>query len=147
MRYLFSLPIVVVMACSAVSAQQITEFRQPGDVLRVEVKCDGPDAAKIKSVSLYLGMVGEAPKDQAGFDASFSGDRVNAVSPNTFIAEARIPNNIASGDYLLFVNAQAETGSTQYAAGRQFQMPPFHIRNPRTFVPPQITVTEKRNPR
>lgn len=144
MKFAPFLPIMALIACNAVSAQQVTEFRQPGDVLRFEIKFDGPDATKVRTVSLYFGFIGQPPKDQPGFDAGFPGDRVGPTSPNTYILEAKIPTNVASGDYKLFVNAQAETGSTQYEAGNQFQMPPFHIKNSRSFVPPAIIVTERR---
>jgi hypothetical protein len=137
---------MAVIACTAVSAQQVTDFRRPGDVIRLEIKFDGPDAAKIKQVLLSLNKPdGEPPKDQVGFNTSFgSNGWIGEVSPFTFRVEATIPTNIATGDYVLYVNAQAENGRTQYASGNQFKLPPFHIRNDKTFIPPTITVTERR---
>jgi hypothetical protein len=47
-----------------------------------------------------------------------------------------------TGDYFLSVNAQTDTGTTiGYVNGQQLHLPPFHIRNPRTFTRPQITIT------
>ncbi len=146
MRNLLPAVVTAVIACHAVSAQQVTDFRRPGDVIRLEIKFEGPDAPRIKQVLISLNKPdGAPPKDQAGFTTSFgSGGWIGEVSPLTFRVEATIPPNIATGDYVLYVQAQAESGRVQYAAGDQFKLPPFHIRSDKTFIPPTITVTEKR---
>jgi hypothetical protein len=126
----------------AVSAQQVTEFRRPGDVIRVEVNFSGADADKVTSISLYLTATGSLPANQVGFQNGFGGNWTNATSPHTFVTEAKIPADAVTGDYKLFVNARGEAGSTQYTAGDQFQLPLFHIKNERSFVPPAIAVTE-----
>jgi hypothetical protein len=145
MKHVFSLLVTVGLAVSAASAQQVTEVKQPGDVIRVDIKFDGQDADKMTGVSLYLAKPdGNQSKDQVGFAASFGSDSgFNPSAPGTFHAEVRIPKGIASGDYILYVNAQCGAGSTQYVSGRDFQLPPFHIRNGETFRAPKITVTEK----
>jgi len=145
MKHFFPLTVMAVIALSAVSAQQVTEFRQPGDVIRFEIKFDGPDAAKIKRIILALNKPnGETPKDQVGFDTSFgSNGWTGEVSPLTFRVELTVPTNVATGDYVLSVIAQAENGRTQYVSGDQFKLPPFHVRNAKTFIPPTITVTER----
>jgi len=138
---------MAVIACTALSAQQVTEFRQPGDVIRLEIKFDGTDAAKIKQVLISFNKQGAGPtSDQVGFNTSFGNANgwVGESASLTFRVDATIPTNIATGDYILYVQAQAENGRTQYVAGDQFRLPPFHIRNDRTFVPPTITVTERR---
>jgi hypothetical protein len=144
MKNLLYLPIMAVIACSAASAQQVTDFRRPGDTIRLEVKFDGPDASKISTVLLSLNAVGSVPaSDQVGFQTSFNNPSwAGPTSPHTFDIEVVIPANAATGDYKLYVNARAEAGSTQYAAGEQFQLPLIHIRNNKNFVPPAISVTE-----
>jgi hypothetical protein len=133
------------IACSAVSAQQVTDFRRPGDVIRVEIKFEGADAEKITQVSLYLAKPdGTVPKDQTGFSTGFGGQSFGATGHRTFQADVKIPENVVTGEYVLYVNAQGGIGSTQYATGKDFQLSPFHIRNDGTFTPPKITVTERR---
>jgi hypothetical protein len=145
MRNLILASAMAVIALNAVSAQQVTDFRKPGDVIRVEIKFDGPDAGKIKQLSISLNKPdGQVPKDQIGFSTNFGSNWVQESLPLTFRVEVTIPPNIATGDYVLNVNAQAENGRTQYESGNQFKLPPFHIRNDKTFVPPMITVTERR---
>ena len=141
--------IAALLGGSLLTAQEVTEFKRPGDVIRLEIKFDGPDAPKVKTVSLYLGTNANPANNQAGFANLFQTGESGPSSPNTFDVDAKIPNipnNVATGDYILSVNAQAETGRTTYAAGTQFQLPPFHIRNDRTFTPPKITVLERREP-
>jgi hypothetical protein len=138
---------MAVIACSAISAQQVTDFRQPGDVIRLEIKFDGTDAAKIKQVMISFGKQGSGPSaDQVGFNTSFGNNEgwVPQSAPLTFHVEATVPANIASGDYILSVNAQAENGRTSYTSGDQFQLPTFHIRNDRKFTAPKIFVTKRR---
>jgi len=144
MKTLSFLPVLAAIMCSALAAQQVTDFRRPGDVIRIEVKFDGPDANKIKSIVLYLSAVGSIPGNQIGFQNGFGGDWTDAASPHTFETEVKIPANVATGDYKLSINARAEAGSTQYVAGDQFHLPLFHIKNERSFVPPTVTVTERR---
>ena len=146
MKNLLFLSVIVVIACSAVSAQRVTDFRRPGDTIRVEVKFDGPDASNISTVLLSLNAVGSVPaSNQAGFQTSFTNPGWSGpTSPHTFDLEVVIPATVATGDYKLYVNARAEAASTQYVAGEQFQLPLVHIRNNKNFVPPAITVTELR---
>jgi hypothetical protein len=141
MKTLFLLCSIAVMICTSISAQQITEFRQPGDVIRLEIKFDGQDTAKITSVMLYLGARGNPLADQSGFREYMQSSRASATSPGKFIVEVQIPPDCATGDYALTVNAFADTGITRYVEGQQFNLPLFHVRNPKTFTPPHITVT------
>jgi hypothetical protein len=122
-------------------AQQATELaKHPGDTLKFEIKFDGPDAGKIKQVFLYLGSVpGRAP-DQPGFDAGFRGNDAQLIGANTFKADITIPDNAATGDYILYVTANANPGGFQYKGGDQFPMHFIHIENPNTFRPPHIEV-------
>jgi hypothetical protein len=139
--------ITAVLGIVPISAQpqpsEVTEFRKPGDALHFEVKFNGPDADKIRSVSIDFNVTGNKPTaDQTGFQRSFGGPTFTASSPRTFVVEAKIPETACSGDYRVYVNVQSDSGSFQYVSGEQFQMPLIHIRNDRTFTAPQITVTE-----
>jgi len=145
MKNIFSLLVFALIACSAVSAQQVTDFRKPGDVIRLEIKFEGQDASKIKRVSAAFNIPsGATPVNQNGFGASFGGDAAVETAPHTYVVEAKVPNSAATGDYFAYINVQAEDGGTQYIAGQQFQLHPFHVKNDRSFVPPTITVTELR---
>jgi hypothetical protein len=84
---------MAVMAC-AVSAQQITEFRQPGDVIRLEIKFDGADAPKIKTISLYLNAQTNPSDDQAGFMNWAQTQQFGATSPGKFLVEMKIPGTV-----------------------------------------------------
>jgi hypothetical protein len=140
-----TIAIAALLGGSLLAAQKVTEFKRPGDIIRLEIKFDGPDATKVKTVSIRLNATVGPPSDQSQFRTSFTSSKsFPPTSPNTFYADATIPDTIASGDYVLYVDAQAETGGAQYTSGNQFQLPPFHIRNERTFKPPQITVLERR---
>ena len=145
MRNLFSLLVTVGLAVSAVSAQQVTDFRKPGDAIRLEIKFDGTDAARIRQVNVMFSRQGPGePADQVGFSPSFGNGWTGESAPLVFRVEVTVPTNIATGDYILYVNAMAENGRTSYVSGNQFKFPVIHIRNDRTFAPPTITVTERR---
>lgn len=136
----------VLLALSFSQAQDAHPLpRHPGDVIKFEVKFDGPNADKIKTVNVLLRLRAAVPQDHDGFSAGFGGDSVQSSAPNTFRPEIKIPDNAASGDYFLDVNAAADgsAGSASYRDGAQFHLNPIHIENTRTFVPPHITVTEQ----
>jgi hypothetical protein len=83
----------------------------------------------------------QIPKDQAGFTGQFNtAGRVQASSPRTFVVEMKIPDNAATGEYRLFVDAAADEGSAGYSDGQEFNTPAIHVENPRTFTPPSIGV-------
>ena len=115
--------------------------RHPGDVIKYEIKFDGPNADKIKTVFARMNATGLVPKDQSGFATQFNppGD-VPASSPKTFIVEMKIPDNAATGEYRLHVTATAEEGRAEYESGQEFNVPTIHVENPRTFTPPGIAV-------
>jgi len=149
MRPLKFLLVTAVLEIASVSAQQqpvaeATEFRKPGDVIRFDIKFSGPDADKIRTASLYLGLAGGgASTDQPGFSQGFGGPPSRQTAPRVFSVNAPVPDVIASGNYTVYINVQTDTGTGfQYASGNQFETPLIHIRNDRTFRPPQITVSE-----
>jgi hypothetical protein len=142
-----TIAIAALLGGSLLAAQEVTEFKRPGDVVRFEIKFSGPDAVKVKAVSLQLNAKVGPPDDQSGFTTAFTSMKSFGPSaPNTFEAEVAVPENIASGDYVLYINAQAETGAARYESGQQFQLPLLHVRNDRTFKAPQVTVVERRAP-
>lgn len=116
--------------------------RHPGDVIKFEIRFDGPNADKIKSVDAGLGIKGPIPKDQSGFRGGAGANSGPPVSPDAFRVEIKIPDNIATGDYVLGIGANAAEGSAGYQDGQDFHIAPIRIENPRTFVPPSITVKE-----
>jgi hypothetical protein len=126
----------------AQAQQAMPLARHPGDVIKYEIKFDGPNADRIKTVNAGLGIRGPIPKDQAGFSGGFgTNGPVGPSSPATFKVELTVPPNIATGDYYLGVNAHADEGSAGYSDGQDFNLPPVHIENPKMFTPPGIKVT------
>jgi len=63
-------------------------------------------------------------------------------APKTFDLELKVPDNTATGDYVLAFSATAAEGSADYSNGRDFNIPPIRIENPRTFTPPSVTVKQ-----
>jgi hypothetical protein len=144
-RLRFAVALTLLLACSLSDAQEVKELaRHPGDVLKFEVKFDGPDASKVKHISLYLALQGGSPpSNQPGFTNGFRGASASSSEPNIFRPEIRISENAATGDYFLMVSAAAEPGDAEYKTGEQFQMHLFHIENPKSFNAPKITVKEQ----
>jgi hypothetical protein len=115
--------------------------RHPGDVIKYEIKFDGPNADRIKTVYARMNTGQNPPKDQAGFSNQFSTlGQVQASSPRTFAVEMKIPDNVATGEYRLYISATAAEGGADYADGQEFDVPAVHVENPRTFTPPSIKV-------
>jgi|ERR1700722_3121180 len=116
----------------------------PGYTIKLKVKFDGPDASKIKNVSLYIGSkTGTLPHDQPNFTNGWRGGNFPPVASATFEPELTIPPNLASGDYVLTVTASAEIGSADYKAGEQFSLRDYRVENSTTLIPPKITVEER----
>jgi hypothetical protein len=132
----------ILMGLGIAQAQQLQEQpKHPGDVLKFEVKFEGPDADKIKYVSLNLGLAaGSSLEKQVGFNQGLSGASRIQVAPRTFHIEVIVTDDIASGDYTLSqLNAGAEVGGENYPQ-RDFQGYRVHIENPRTFIPPKVSI-------
>jgi hypothetical protein len=113
--------------------------RHPGDVIKYEIKFDGPNADKITNVNGSLGINAAVPKYQSGFTGGISGAS-RSIAPKTFELSFTIPNNIADGDYILSFSATANEGSSEYTNGNEFTVPPVHIENARKFTPPAVSV-------
>jgi len=117
--------------------------RHPGDVIKYEIKFDGPNADKIKTVNASIGLTTPQAKDQiVGFSTGFGTPRpVAPSSPNTFVVEMTIPSTVATGDYVLAnISANVDQGSIDYNNGQDFKVPPIRIENSKTFVSPSVSV-------
>jgi hypothetical protein len=138
----FSFVIAALLSLGFLHAQVAAPLaRHPGDVVKYEIKFDGPNADRIKTVYARMNM-GQPPKDQAGFTSQFNTPgQVQPSSPKTFLIEMKVPDNAANGEYTLFVTATADEGSANYQEGQEFNVPPVHIENPKKFVPPSVKVT------
>jgi hypothetical protein len=115
--------------------------RHPGDVIKYQIVFDGPNADKITRVNGNLGHTGPMPKDQAGFAGGINSGNLTPSSPRTFILEFKVPDNIATGDYVLSFTGFAAEGYGNYANGQDFNVSLIHIENPKTFTPPGVKVT------
>ncbi len=125
-------------------AQEAKELPlHPGDTIKLEVKFDGTDSDKIKTVRAGIRSKATVPTNQVGFDAGFDGNEVSKSPSGEFTSEIKIPENAASGDYYAVVMAFTGLGGTTYKSGTDFQLHDFKIDNQRTFTPPHISVKEK----
>ena len=116
--------------------------RHPGDVVKYEIKFDGSNAEKIKTVSTRMYLDGTIQKDQSGFTPQFNTPgQVQPIAPTTFIVEMKVPPDIATGEYRLYVNAYATEGSVQYSDMQDSNVPAIRIENPAMFTPPGIKFT------
>jgi hypothetical protein len=137
-----SVMVAVLLSLGFLQAQEAKPLaRHPGDILKYEIKFSGPTADQIKSVDASLGLTSATQKDQPGFNTGVPG-AVSHPSLDTYHVEMKVPDDIANGDYVLNVNISAALGSTSYNNGNGFTLPPVHIENPRTFVPPSIAVKQ-----
>jgi len=124
--------------CIAQAQEAKPQPLHPGDVLKFEILFSGPDADRINSSYLGLGLTGQRKPDQVGFNTGFGGGATK-VAPRTFHVEAKIPDNIATGDYVVNrVDGNADIGANTYNSG--FGTFTYHIENPKTFTPPSVSV-------
>jgi hypothetical protein len=136
----FKFLIIGLLSCSSLTQAQGPLPRHPGEVIKYQIKFDGPNADKIKTVSAQM-ITNSIPKDQSGFTNGFgTAHQFTPSSPRTFDIELTIPDNIATGDYRLqMVAARADEGSATYSE-QDYSVPIIHVENPRTFTPPGIAV-------
>jgi hypothetical protein len=142
-RFILYGSLVFAMALSAVplKAQGPTTYR-PGEVIRISVTFDGPDASKIVAGNSYAELKTPVEPTQSGFQVGF-GSNSQKTGPNTFELSYKVPDNQASGDYeLLRITATAEIGHDSRV---NFDyIPPdipvlkFKIENPNTVKKPRI---------
>lgn len=137
------LVVAALLSLSFLQAQEARVLaRHPGDAIKFEIKFDGPDAGKVTGVSLHFGLKGSAPADQVGFNEGLDGGSQTQSSPHTFIVEVKIAENDATGTYTLNqVSAGGPVGGKTYAPP-DFQSFTVLVENPKTFVPPKVTVKQ-----
>jgi hypothetical protein len=124
-------------------AQHVEELPPgPGTVFKYDIHFSGPDADKIKSIQLYFQGQEGVPRDQPGFAISFNSGWIGPDGHGTFHVEAKAPENVATNNYILYVNGQLDVGGQlQYAGGKDFPFTPVHITNDKKIQIPAITVT------
>jgi len=134
-----SLAVIFLLGLNIVKAQESKEQTlQPGSTLNFEITLTGPDAERVNQVSLYFGIVSQHQEDQVGFSNGFFGQS-RIISPHTFHVEAKIPENIASGDYELNqVTGYADVGNFTINSG--FGKFVYHVKNTKTFKTPAVAV-------
>ena len=133
--------VTCLLSLSVMQAQQAQPLaRHPGDVIKYEIKFDGPNADRIKSVNAGLGLRTQIPKDQAGFAGGISENNIQPSAPKTFELSFKVPENIADGDYYLNFSALAAEGFGNYSDGQEFNVPAVRIENPKKFTPPAVSV-------
>jgi hypothetical protein len=133
--------IVGLLSFALAQAQEAKPLaRHPGDVIKYEIKFDGPNAKKVIRVAASLSLQTPAQKDQAGFLGTIGGVNTSPSSPKTFDVEITVPEKAATGDYSLTFTGYSDEGYGNYTNGQEFHVPLVHIENPKTFMPPSVTV-------
>jgi len=120
---------------------QIPVYR-PGDMIRVAVTFDGPDADKIIQVRGYMKTDSPAkPKEQPNFNQDENTSSGKRLGPDSFEIDFPIDTNQASGDYrLVEVSATLQVhgqGTVAYSYPQPATLV-FKIDNPNTVVQPQL---------
>jgi|ERR1022692_3181318 hypothetical protein len=111
-----------------------------GDIIRISVTFEGPDAGKIRRAAVDM-RISASAKDQPGFAIDLYAGESRPTTPNTFEVSIKIPANQASGDYKLgmmrgFVDEP--NVMLQYDAPGDFKERIYTIENREHFVKPTI---------
>jgi hypothetical protein len=139
----FKFLIVALLSSAFAQAQEAHPLpRHPGDIIKFEIKFDGLNAGRIKSLNAGLSLRAPVAKDQAGFRTGFGAGAGSPSSPDTFRLEFTVPDNAATGDYYLNFSAIATEGSGDYSDGQEFNLSPIRVENSKTFTPPGVTVKQ-----
>jgi hypothetical protein len=137
--------ITITTILSALSFSQAQEAkplpRHPGNVIKYQIKFDGPNADKVKRVNAVLELRVAVKKDQAGFDPQFSSkpEWIDPSPSGTFLVEMTVPPRAATGEYHLRITAQLDHTNLGYTDGQDFNIT-VNVVNPATFDAPTITV-------
>lgn len=118
----------------------------PGDTVKFAITFSGTDADKIKQVNAAFVLTSPPLANQPNFSQSFeSGATTSATTTRTYLVELKVPDNIASGEYVLHIGAtpSPSPGSIQYVAGQDFPLHSFRVENSRTLIKPSIKVVEQ----
>lgn len=133
---------ILVVGLGIVQAQDAKPLpRHPGELIKYQIKFDGPNADRIKTVNANLSLRIQGPKDQAGFNGGMQTNGIPPSTPRNFELTFKVPENAANGDYFLSFSALADEGYGNYTDGQEFNVPPVRVENPKKFTPPEVTVT------
>ena len=135
LRFLMIL-ILVATPGFAQAPSSVQPYHKVGDTLRYTVVFDGDP--NFSSVSLYFSTPSAPPADQAGLAQNFGINKTQKLGPGKFEVEGTIPDNIASGSYVL-ADIQpriAPNGVKDYDA-REFHQG-FDVENPAKYEFPPL---------
>jgi hypothetical protein len=143
-RWIITVAFVLAVGLGQIAhAQEAKEAPiHPDQTIKLEVKFDGPDAGAFNVVIPSLYLVGAVPAKQTGFGTNIPGSCTKS-GQNTFDCDLPVSSGAATGDYTLTLDARADGIRVIYESGKQFQLHPFHIENPRTFTAPSVTVKQR----
>jgi hypothetical protein len=113
----------------------------PGDLVTFSLAFDGHDVAQIDQVRIGFRAQSPAPSDQQTFEVSFFGGQSARLDENKFEANIRVPVNVATGDYDLYlVRATSKPPLTLTLGYEGGDLPKrtIRIRNPAHFIKPTI---------
>ncbi len=128
----------VVMFSLSANAQEPTQH--PGQVVKISVTFDGPDAGKITGAAMNW-YTQTNPANQPGFAQSIFSGQSQKTAPNTFEVSFTVPDNQASGVYTLNqIRAITGNGSIiiYYNSPADFPARTVKIDNSNTLVKPSI---------
>jgi hypothetical protein len=137
------LPFVAVLLFSIFVSAQAPVYHN-GDVIRVSVAFDGPDAARIEAIAFAAEMGVQPDTSQAGFQNSFFCDQSKSkkTAPNTFECSFTIPGTQASGEYTLSqIRGYAHVGDQIqlfWGSAADFPKKMLRIENSNKFLKPSI---------
>lgn len=137
--------LVCLFVCCSLSAQEAASIqpKEPDKPFTLEIKFDGPDAAKIKSISIWA-VAKNVPDNQAGFPSRVGLGSCEPKSPGLFEAQLQFGSNAPSSEYNLEIHAYGNPGEKVYLETQDFKIvPPLRAKNNATFIPPKISVQEK----
>jgi hypothetical protein len=136
-------PVVLVLLFTILARAQAPVYHK-GDIIRVSVTFDGPDASKIESIAFSAGMNGPPATSQAGFQNSFFCDQSKSkkTAATTFECSFTIPETQASGDYALSeIRGYAHVGDQIqlfWSSPADFPKKMLRIENSNKFAKPSI---------
>jgi len=138
--------IVVALAVFAVPVKAQGPVYKQGDIIRIQVKFDGPDASKISSVNFYAKADKPTNPNQPNFAQDFGSNQCGSSTrkdDHTWEVSCVIRGNQASGEYQILEISATLTVSPNGAVGFSYpkgEFPPitFKIENSNTVAKPGI---------
>jgi hypothetical protein len=93
------LAIVLLLFSCPAKAQAPVSYR-PGEVIRISITFDGPDADKIRYANMSVSLTSKQDPDQSNFENSFRGNS-KLTGPKTFEVYYTVSDTLADGEYKL----------------------------------------------